>query len=86
MGENLRQILEEQKRYYQARAAEYDQWFYRQGRYDYGAEYTKQWETEAALVRQRLINIHLTGHILIDAVVKQTDNFFLYGWGTNLQN
>ncbi len=30
-------ILEEQKAYYRERAAEYDEWFYRQGRYDHGA-------------------------------------------------
>ncbi len=31
-----RRILEEQKAYYRARAAEYDEWFYREGRYDHG--------------------------------------------------
>ena len=58
------ELLEQQKQYYKARAAEYDQWFYRQGRYDFGIEHTKQWEAEARLVRQHLTVTNLTGQVL----------------------
>src|SRR3954453_2655192 len=39
--------LAEMADYYQARAAEYDEWFYRQGRYDRGAEANALWHSEA---------------------------------------
>jgi demethylmenaquinone methyltransferase/2-methoxy-6-polyprenyl-1,4-benzoquinol methylase len=64
MTKILQKAIEEQKAYYQARAQEYDEWFYRQGRYDYGPEHTKQWETEAEIVRQALAEVHLTGQVL----------------------
>jgi SAM-dependent methyltransferase len=40
--------------YYRARASEYDEWFYRQGRYDRGAEENAAWFAEAAEVRRAL--------------------------------
>ncbi len=64
MSPNLQNLLEQQKQYYQARATEYDQWFYRQGRYDFGPDHTQQWEAEVQLVRQRLMETNLTGQIL----------------------
>lgn len=64
MPEKLKRVIEEQKAYYQARAQEYDEWFYRQGRYDHGPEHTRQWETEAEIVRQALTEANLTGQIL----------------------
>jgi demethylmenaquinone methyltransferase/2-methoxy-6-polyprenyl-1,4-benzoquinol methylase len=64
MTTKLQRLLERQKRYYQARAAEYDQWFYRQGRYDFGPEHTKQWESEAGLVRRKLLDFNLAGQVL----------------------
>ena len=64
MSENLQPILEEQKAYYRARAKEYDQWFYRRGRYDLGPAHTKQWEAEAGEVRRALTEVNLTGHVL----------------------
>lgn len=47
-------LLHEQIAYYRARAGEYDEWFYRQGRYDHGPELNRQWADEVALVRQAL--------------------------------
>jgi 2-polyprenyl-3-methyl-5-hydroxy-6-metoxy-1,4-benzoquinol methylase len=47
-------ILQEQIAYYRARAAEYDEWFYRKGRYDRGEEINRQWYAEADEVRQAL--------------------------------
>ena len=37
-------ILGEMVEYYRARAAEYDEWFYRRGRYDRGAAANAQWD------------------------------------------
>ena len=39
--------LAEMAEYYRARAAEYDEWFYRLGRYDHGAEANGRWHSEA---------------------------------------
>ncbi|MFN8457412.1 MAG: class I SAM-dependent methyltransferase [Anaerolineae bacterium] len=64
MAELLQKVIDEQKAYYQARAQEYDEWFYRRGRYDHGPEHTQQWEAEAAEVRQALAEINLTGQVL----------------------
>lgn len=47
-------ILQHQQDYYRARAAEYDEWFYRQGRYDRGEALNRRWFDEAAVVRGAL--------------------------------
>lgn len=47
-------VLSEQMTYYRERAAEYDEWFYRQGRYDRGEPSNTQWFAEAAAVREAL--------------------------------
>ena len=39
-------ILKDQIDYYRARAAEYDQWWYRTGRYDRGPEFNARWHAE----------------------------------------
>ena len=49
-------LLQHQIEYYSARAPEYDQWFYRQGRYDRGADFKRQWDSEAQIVREQLLN------------------------------
>jgi ubiquinone/menaquinone biosynthesis C-methylase UbiE len=64
MAETLQKVIEEQKAYYQARAQEYDEWFYRRGRYDHGPEHTRQWESEAEEVRRALAEANLTGQVL----------------------
>jgi 2-polyprenyl-3-methyl-5-hydroxy-6-metoxy-1,4-benzoquinol methylase len=43
--------LSEQIAYYRARAAEYDEWFERRGRYDHGDEHRRLWQEEATEVR-----------------------------------
>lgn len=45
-------VLAEQIAYYRARAAEYDQWWERLGRYDRGDPATAAWRSEAAQVRE----------------------------------
>ena len=58
--------LREQLEYYRARAAEYDQWWLRQGRYDRGAALNAQWFDEAAAVSSALAAgaFRPTGHVL----------------------
>jgi len=43
-------ILQDQIDYYRARAAEYDQWWFRSGRYDRGPELNARWHAETAAV------------------------------------
>ncbi len=53
-------FLQQQIAYYRARAREYDQWFYRQNRFDRGEEINRQWFAEAELVRRELLSL---GHV-----------------------
>ena len=57
-------ILQEQIAYYRARAAEYDEWFYRQGRYNQGEEENQRWFTETEQVRQQLLQLPKQQHAL----------------------
>src|SRR5687768_17469150 len=56
--------LREQLEYYRARAAEYDQWWLRQGRYDRGPDTNAQWFAEAAMVSSALKEFRPAGRIL----------------------
>ncbi len=60
----LKRILEEMKEYYRQRAPEYDEWFYRKGRYDRGREADQTWFTEVQMVFQALDSMNLKGDIL----------------------
>ena len=51
----MNDLLQEQLEYYRARAAEYDQWALRQGRYDHGPELNRLWHDQVAEVRQALL-------------------------------
>jgi len=57
-------LLDEQIAYYQARAREYDEWFFRQGRYDRGDELNRQWFSEVEQVRKALDAFGPMGHVL----------------------
>ncbi|MCY3778777.1 MAG: class I SAM-dependent methyltransferase [Chloroflexi bacterium] len=57
-------LLQHQIEYYRARAPEYDEWFYRLGRYDRGEAHTRQWEGEAWQVRDHLHSQSGFEHIL----------------------
>jgi SAM-dependent methyltransferase len=48
------ELLAEQVSYYRARAAEYDDWWFRRGRYDDGSEANARWFAEAAEVESAL--------------------------------
>lgn len=47
-------ILQDQIDYYRARAGEYDEWWFRTGRYDRGPEFNAQWQTEVGAVERAL--------------------------------
>lgn len=57
-------ILTQQIAYYRARANEYDEWFLRQGRYDYGPEHNLRWFDEIKRVQQALAQFAPRGHVL----------------------
>ena len=59
-----RDLLREQVEYYQARAAEYDEWFLREGRYDRGPEHRARWFREAAIVEAALQKALPSGDVL----------------------
>lgn len=59
-----RKILKDQIEYYKNRAKEYDEWFLRKGRYDYGPELNKQWFTEVSQVRAELKTFAPKGLVL----------------------
>ena len=54
-------ILQEQMRYYRERAAEYDHWFLRMGRYDHGEAATRDWFEQVGQVRAALAAVPLDG-------------------------
>lgn len=54
-SETVKDILQEQLDYYDARAPEYDDWFYRRGRYDWGNEANLQWANEVNEIRRHLL-------------------------------
>jgi 2-polyprenyl-3-methyl-5-hydroxy-6-metoxy-1,4-benzoquinol methylase len=57
-------ILQEQVQYYRQRASEYDEWFFRQGRYDRGENHRQQWFSEVAEVEEALQAATPSGDIL----------------------
>jgi demethylmenaquinone methyltransferase/2-methoxy-6-polyprenyl-1,4-benzoquinol methylase len=58
------EILDEQLAYYRARAPEYDEWFFRQGRYDRGEEHRRLWFDEVAQVEAALADAGPAGDVL----------------------
>jgi SAM-dependent methyltransferase len=49
-----RDVLQDQIGYYRARAGEYDEWWFRHGRYDRGAEFNARWFAETGVVEAAL--------------------------------
>ncbi len=60
----MTELLQRQIDYYRARAPEYDDWFYRRGRYDQGEAHTRQWQAEAQQIRDQLRSQTGFSHIL----------------------
>lgn len=63
-AESERLILREQLTYYEERAAEYDHWWERRGRYDWGDEINTLWRSEIAAVRKVFDGLPLDGEVL----------------------
>jgi demethylmenaquinone methyltransferase/2-methoxy-6-polyprenyl-1,4-benzoquinol methylase len=57
-------LLQEQIAYYRARADEYDQWWFRHGRYDRGADSNAHWFAEIAQLHDALHTFAPRGNIL----------------------
>jgi SAM-dependent methyltransferase len=57
-------VLDEMMTYYRERANEYDEWFYRRGRYDRGAQSNALWFAEADEVFETLARFHMQGDLL----------------------
>ncbi len=54
MSEALEDVLAEQARYYRDRAREYEDWWFRRGRYDHGADANARWFAEVAQLREHV--------------------------------
>lgn len=57
-------VLAEQRRYYAARAPEYDDWWRRRGRYDLGEEGNARWAADVAEVERALDGLRPFGDVL----------------------
>ncbi|MBU7585438.1 MAG: class I SAM-dependent methyltransferase [Nostoc sp. TH1S01] len=57
-------ILQQQIEYYRARANEYDEWFYRIGRYDRGKENNQRWFNEIAFLQRAVQQIGNINNVL----------------------
>jgi SAM-dependent methyltransferase len=57
-------LLLEQRNYYEARAAEYDEWFLRQGRYDRGESHRREWFREVGIAEAALRTALPEGDVL----------------------
>ena len=57
-------LLAEQRAYYRARAAEYDEWWTRAGSYDRGPDHTAAWEAQVAVVETALATFGAIGTVL----------------------
>ncbi len=64
MTEQLTGLLAEQARYYRERAGEYDDWWFRRGRYDRGADANARWFADAAEVEDALERFQPSGQVL----------------------
>ncbi|HKC77498.1 MAG TPA: class I SAM-dependent methyltransferase [Gaiellaceae bacterium] len=57
-------VLSEQKRYYAERAPEYDDWWYRRGRYELGADALARWQADVAEADATLEALAPLGRVL----------------------
>jgi SAM-dependent methyltransferase len=60
----IEEVLGEQRRYYRARAGEYEDWWFRRGRYDHGLEANEKWFSEARAVQEALERFRPSGRVL----------------------
>ena len=61
---DVKRLLAEQANYYRKRAGEYDDWWFRRGRYDHGPDVNEQWFADAAEVQAALDRFEPVGEVL----------------------
>jgi len=61
---DVERLLAEQALYYRERAGEYDDWWFRRGRYDHGPETNARWFADAAEVQDALERFDPAGDVL----------------------
>jgi demethylmenaquinone methyltransferase/2-methoxy-6-polyprenyl-1,4-benzoquinol methylase len=64
MAQQDEDLLAEQAAYYRARAAEYDEWWQRLGRYDRGEDATLRWRAEVREIELALGDADLVGDVV----------------------
>jgi SAM-dependent methyltransferase len=64
VADDLQHRLDEQLRYYRARAPEYDEWALREGRFDRGPRERARWFAAMAQLERALDRFHPSGHVL----------------------
>lgn len=64
MTDQLAGLLAEQARYYRERAGEYEDWWFRRGRYDRGADANARWFAEVTEVQDALKRFAPAGRVL----------------------
>jgi SAM-dependent methyltransferase len=64
MNDEIDEILQEQARYYEARAAEYDDVWFRRGPYDMGPEQNARWFEEVEKLESAIDGFDATGDVL----------------------
>jgi SAM-dependent methyltransferase len=64
MTKDVEQLLADQAHYYRKRAGEYDDWWFRRGRYDHGPEVNARWFADAAEVQGTLDRFEPVGEVL----------------------
>src|SRR5262245_11305662 len=62
--EKLQSTLVEQRNYYEARAPEYDEWWLRRGRFNYGPEANALWRAETTTLHKALDASGISGDVL----------------------
>lgn len=58
------EVLAEQRRYYEQRAGEYEDWWFRLGRYTHGPDADARWFAETAALRAELDRLEVRGDVL----------------------
>ncbi len=61
---DIENLLAGQARYYRERAEEYDDWWFRRGRYDHGPDANARWFADAAEVKDALERFEPVGEVL----------------------
>ncbi len=58
------ELLSQQRAYYQARAATYDEWWQRRGPYDRGPAQAREWDRQIRHVERAVVAFGIGGNVL----------------------